>query len=319
MRLGQYGDSGKFLDIVLDGEALRFKGCSQYAISTDDKDVITDFSFASANESWSDLLHSARRTEELLTKRGWTLAPDSRGVDSLPADAKSASSKITDSGAIDVFRYIKGDTQLTVTPSGLWGGVPWWRTQRAKVFWRSMNVSRFEPPVDEPAPSSQGEGIPPRTLKYSATAALQDQRKPATVTFYYTPERTASSVGAIGFSVEVADYESLRGFHFDDFEGPDATASKDDLLEVAIVRSRSAIETFRAAPAGWITVQRGFAFEVSDVFDAPQSTPRRILESLREETDSMTITITDTRDRNVKLKIELPLRGKAEEFKSLLK
>ena len=141
VHLGQYGDSGRFLDVVLIGESLRFRGCTQYAISTDDRDRITGFRFMTSNESWRDVLRSARLTEQHLLKNGWVLAPGSRGVASLPDDAGAASGKITQSGAIDAFRYLKGTTALTLTPSGKWGGIPWWRTRGAKVFWRSMDVS----------------------------------------------------------------------------------------------------------------------------------------------------------------------------------
>jgi len=139
--LNQYGDSGRLFDFVLDGETLRFRGCMMYAVTSTDNGRITAFSFASANQSWPETLRDARRIDELLLKRGWRHDPRTRTVASLPTNPRDAAGRITDSGAIDAFWYYKGDRGLTLTVSGLWGGIPWYRSANgAKVFWRAMDI-----------------------------------------------------------------------------------------------------------------------------------------------------------------------------------
>jgi hypothetical protein len=140
IRLNTYGDSGRFFDFVLAGESIRFRGCVQYMLSDGPGGRISLMAFDSANESWPDLLRALRQTEKVLLERGWSYAPGSPKIDSLPVNARDA--PITSSGAIDAFHLVKGDLSLTITPSGLWSGVPKWRSQRrARVFWRSMTIT----------------------------------------------------------------------------------------------------------------------------------------------------------------------------------
>ncbi|HJQ36908.1 MAG TPA: hypothetical protein VKB93_07205 [Thermoanaerobaculia bacterium] len=156
-----------------------------------------------------------------------------------------------------------------------------------------------------------------RRLNYAATATFLGQEKPVTVQFYCDPTRTKDSVGALGFTLEIAGYESLKAFHFDDFEGPDAPASERALLEAATVRNGKTTAKFHAATTGWISVRNGFAFEVSAVFDRA-SPAKDFLRALTEETDAVRITITDTRDARVKLLLTIPMKGTRADFKWLL-
>src|SRR5687768_12466040 len=51
IKINQYGDQGRFFDVVLATERIRFKGCVEYATSTKD-DRITMLDFDSEKESW---------------------------------------------------------------------------------------------------------------------------------------------------------------------------------------------------------------------------------------------------------------------------
>jgi hypothetical protein len=149
IRLNTYGDSGRFFDFVLAGDSIRFRGCVQYMLSDGPEGRISLMAFDSANESWPDLLRALRQTERVLLQKGWSYAPGSHKVDSLPVDARDA--PITSSGAIDAFHFVKGDLSLTITPSALWSGLPKWRSQkRAKVFWRSTTITTAD--SDEEVP-----------------------------------------------------------------------------------------------------------------------------------------------------------------------
>lgn len=127
--LNQFGDSGRDFDFVLAGDGIRFKHCVEYAISTDANGRIEDFNVHTANESWEALRREVNLAEKLLLARGWRYAPGSRTVASMK-DIR------TDSGALDAYRFVKGDLELTLTPSRLW---------REKKYWRSVTIARREP------------------------------------------------------------------------------------------------------------------------------------------------------------------------------
>ncbi len=156
-----------------------------------------------------------------------------------------------------------------------------------------------------------------RRMNYALTTPILGQKKPVTVQFYCDPTRTKDSVGVLGFTIEIAQYESLKAFHFDDFEGPDAPANERKLLEATVVRNGKTTATFHASTTGWISVRNGFAFEVSAVFDR-DSAAKDFLRALTEDTDAVRITITDTRDARVKLLLTIPTKGTRAGFQWLL-
>ena len=139
--IGQYGDSGRFVDFVLVGEGMRLHGIQQFMLSFGKDGTIDSVSMITANESWPDLVRSAKRTEAILVARGWKPAPGQRGVESLPSDPRDAAAGVTGSGAIAgaSFTWTKGRQEFTLAAGGLWSGIPWWRrTRGANVFWRNM-------------------------------------------------------------------------------------------------------------------------------------------------------------------------------------
>jgi len=140
-RIGHYGDSGRFVDFVLPAEGMRLHGIQQFTFSSGQDGTIESASMFTVNESWPDLVRSAKRTEAILIARGWKPAPGQRGVESLPSDPRHAAAGITDSGAIAgaSFTWTKGRREFTLEAGGLWGGIPWWRRARgADIFWRNM-------------------------------------------------------------------------------------------------------------------------------------------------------------------------------------
>ena len=144
LKLNQYGDSMHYFDFVLAAEPIRVPGCVLYSYSLKDGRIEYG-SVASADESWPDLLRSARETEKVLLTHGWKRDPRSRTLASLPSNPRDAAERITSSGAIDAFDFVKGNIKLTITPSGHWGGIAGWKpANRAKVFWRFVGVSLID-------------------------------------------------------------------------------------------------------------------------------------------------------------------------------
>lgn len=140
-RMGQYGDSGRFVDIVLAGEGMRLHGIQMFMLSSRQDGSIDYVSMISVNESWPDLVRSAKRTEAILIARGWKPAAGQSGVESLTSDPRDAAADVTGSGAIAgaSFTWSKGRQTFTLAAGGLWSGIPWWRNARSvKVFWRNM-------------------------------------------------------------------------------------------------------------------------------------------------------------------------------------
>lgn len=113
---------------------MRLHGIQQFMFTSAQDGTIESVSMISANESWPDLVRSAKRTEAILIARGWKPAPGQKGVASLPSNPRDAAAGITDSGAIAgaSFTWIKGRQEFTLAAGGLWGGIPWWRRARRR-------------------------------------------------------------------------------------------------------------------------------------------------------------------------------------------
>ena len=126
------------------------------------------------------------------------------------------------------------------------------------------------------------------------------------------------ATGAIGFDVELEHPETLTGFHFDDFEGPDAPTLKRKLLTAAVVRADGSRQAFQASPSGSYSVHEGFVFEVSEVFYRKGSTARRVLEELGTDATSLTLTILDSRVSSSRIELTIPVTGKSADFRWLL-
>jgi len=157
-----------------------------------------------------------------------------------------------------------------------------------------------------------------RTLTYASSATVLGRNTRVDATFTCNPERTKMSTGVIGFQVEIHDPDTLRAFHFDDFEGPDAPSLKRQLLTATVVRASGAGQRFQASPTGWFSVRGGFVFEVSDVFYREASTARKILEELRTEAVGLTLVIVDYRDSATRIELTIPLGGTSADFRWLL-
>src|SRR5262249_52813636 len=92
-----------------------------------------------------------------------------------------------------------------------------------------------------------------RKLSYSDDVTILGQPSRLNATFYCNTERTKMATGAIGFDLAIDHPDAIKGFHFDDFEGPDAPAGKRQLLTATIVRANGTKQRFQGAPSGSYT------------------------------------------------------------------
>jgi hypothetical protein len=144
LEFNEYGDSMHYFDFVLAGESIRIPGCVLYGYSLS-QGRIEYGSVATADESWPELLRKAREIETQLLAHGWKRDPRTNTLASLPTNPHDAAERITGSGAIDAFDFVKGNMSVRITPSGHWGGIPWWRrASRAKVFFHFVGVSLMD-------------------------------------------------------------------------------------------------------------------------------------------------------------------------------
>ena len=137
--VGTHGDSGRFVDFELTEDRLPIKGITLFRVDEGAEGRVVRVSMFSANESWRDLLRAAIETEELLLANGWVARQPS--VRTLTRNPREAAAEITESGALARahFTYRKGDQEFQLAAGGLWSGIPWWRSNGARVFWRNMN------------------------------------------------------------------------------------------------------------------------------------------------------------------------------------
>jgi len=157
-----------------------------------------------------------------------------------------------------------------------------------------------------------------RTIGYSATVTLLRRPVPIDVRFYCNPVRTATSVGAIGFELEIGEFERLTAFHFADIEGPYAPTHSRRLMTATLLRHGSTVRSLRFSPAGWRSVRGGFVLELSDDFDARRSIARTTLEEIRDKADALRISVVDPRSVNVKLEFTIPITEHHDDFVWLL-
>jgi hypothetical protein len=157
-----------------------------------------------------------------------------------------------------------------------------------------------------------------RTLTYAGSATVLGLHTRLEARFYCNTEKTKMTTGAIGFNLELKDTDAMSSFHFDDFEGADAPASKRQLMTVTVVRANGTPLHFRTSPAGSTPIGGGFMFEVSDVFYGKASTARKVLEALRTEASAMNVAIVDYRVNSTRIELTIPMTGRSDDFRWLL-
>ena len=140
--LGQYGDSGRFVDFELTTERITFSGIQTFRLDAGEDGRINFVSMLSANESWPELVRTAARTEELLLAHGWKPEPGQMSIQSLTTDPRKAAADVTESGEVanTRFTYRKDTQEFQIAAGGLWSGIPWWQpASHAKSFGRNMD------------------------------------------------------------------------------------------------------------------------------------------------------------------------------------
>jgi hypothetical protein len=156
------------------------------------------------------------------------------------------------------------------------------------------------------------------TLRYSATATLLGKPTPVSLKFYCDTTRTLTETGAVGFDLVIDKIAALTPFDSEPFEGPDAPAAKRNLMKITVTRPGKPPLVINTAAAGWSPDGPNFAFGIAAESYKAASPSRTLLRALAEGADTLSISITDSKNPKVKLELSLPVGQKAADFKALL-
>ncbi len=187
------------------------------------------------------------------------------------------------------------------------------------VFLVPFESSRAEDPRE--AWHTELNGQTERSVSYSTYVTLLATKSTAKISFYRNIERTETSIGTLGLRVEIANYASLGDFHFSDFEGPDAPALGRPLMKVSIQQAADQLLSFELAPVGFVSSdvrsdQLLFSFLVAQPSTEP-STAKEILRALGKDARSLELTISDTHNASITMRLVVPVAERSEDFRKL--
>ena len=111
------------------------------------------------------------------------------------------------------------------------------------------------------------------------------------------------SKGVLSLEYAVSGFEKIRGFSFDNFEGPDAPAARRKLAAVRVRTPRGEV-TVRKRVAGYLTQPGVFAFSI-DRLD------HRLSKEIIGGRSKIAFTVHDSRDRNKSITSEFPAFGES--------
>ena len=137
--------------------------------------------------------------------------------------------------------------------------------------------------------------------------------------FMATQDQGEGVTGLLSLEFTVSPAESIKGFDFRYFEGPDAPGGDQKLMRITVTRAdKRFVHTFYQAGYWSAEVDGGFVFETSDVTRDKRSPFRKLLNQLREGGQSLEIAVTDGKNPARVISVTYPLSGSKSVFKALL-
>jgi hypothetical protein len=160
-----------------------------------------------------------------------------------------------------------------------------------------------------------------RSLLAATTADVAGSSVPVRLTLAAGKDHPREQAfGALSIVLSIDAPASLKGFHFDDFEGPDAVIRDRKLMHVRLVAAGKPT-VVDLVPSGSYVEQGGreaFSFEASEPAARRRSPVRQILEMLGAGVDVLEVEITDSRDPRSSIKVRLPVAAERQQFAALL-
>jgi len=112
----------------------------------------------------------------------------------------------------------------------------------------------------------------------------------------------------------------LKGFDFDDFEGPDAVARAKALLTFTVQRTKGPDVVVKTNAAGSYTVtEGGFAFEVSTAANTKEGKVTQLTEAIAGGASSISVQVQDFADAAKNIQATFPTAGAAEMLSQTMK
>jgi len=137
--------------------------------------------------------------------------------------------------------------------------------------------------------------------------------------FSVTQDQGPGITGLLNLEFTVSPAQSIDGFDFEYFDGPDAPAREERLMKITVTQgSDHFVHTLYQNGYWSAEVTDGFAFQSADLTRDAQSEVRALLEQLREGAQSLEIAITDGRNHSLVLSATFPLSGSRSVFEALL-
>lgn len=156
-----------------------------------------------------------------------------------------------------------------------------------------------------------------RSLSYDATASLLGKATPITVKFYRDPTNTRTEAGFLGVDVVFRNVAQLKPFHFDDFEGPDATTQGKKPMRVTLTRKDKPALTASLDVSGSVPDNNQFVIGFGQESRQKSGFPLALLQALADGAESVQFTITNPRDAKLKLDFTVPVAGTQAQFRTL--
>ncbi len=160
-----------------------------------------------------------------------------------------------------------------------------------------------------------------RGLIIATAAAVSGKAVPAQLSFSSGQDRPRDNAfGALAIVLTIADPALLKSFHFDDFEGPDSAIGGRKLMHFRVL-GNGKVTVIDVVPSGSYVDQQGketFAFEASELAAKRRSPERQIIEALGAGADTLEISASDSRDKQLAIVVKLPVAAEREHFKALL-
>ena len=160
-----------------------------------------------------------------------------------------------------------------------------------------------------------------RRLVIATTAAVSGKAVPAQLSFSSGLDHPKENAfGALAIVLTIADPSALKSFHFDDFEGPDSAIGGRKLMHFRILASGKATAIDVVPSGSYVDVQgkETFAFEASELAAKRRSAERQVIEALGAGAETLEISVSDSRDKQLAIVVKLPVAAEREHFKALL-
>jgi len=152
-----------------------------------------------------------------------------------------------------------------------------------------------------------------RTATTTATGTSPAGPIKATLNVEYSPGKK----GVLTLDFIVAGAEKMKGFGFDDFEGPDAAAAKRKLTTISVEKPGGKPLTVQVTVAGWY-LDDAFHFAANEANKNPADI-LKLVRTMQAGATKVSVTVQDLNDAKKNLHADFTIEDPAAALTKLLK